>query len=335
MMSELEKQEIEATINILGEQFLKLLCLARKCSVSDFIQQALSVLQENIQHDAAWWGLVYEQGIHTKPVFYQVEMVGLPECFSREWIALSLQDDFAKDVAMTIGQVQRYSYEGDYEDKSESAELIAFSRKYQLKQGMAILLDEPFTGHRFFIVLYRQSEQTFSDIEARLFYQLIQHTVQLWRYNLQDTLLLSTSDQMQNIAYVRKDGRIVSIGMKICEAIYSQWPIWDGISLPVEIVNHFTILPNRMRLNRGILMIRERAEHLYLEYSSEDHLVDLPSSEYQVAQLFAAGNSYKQIAKLVGLTPATVRTYLQRAYSRLGVNNKIQLGKVLSMYLVE
>jgi DNA-binding CsgD family transcriptional regulator len=43
------------------------------------------------------------------------------------------------------------------------------------------------------------------------------------------------------------------------------------------------------------------------------------------ATLYAHGRSYKEIASSLGLSPATVRTYLRSAYTQLGVKNKVEL----------
>jgi hypothetical protein len=40
---------------------------------------------------------------------------------------------------------------------------------------------------------------------------------------------------------------------------------------------------------------------------------------------FAQGQSHKAIALELGLSPATVRTYLRDAYQRLGVDNRVAL----------
>jgi DNA-binding NarL/FixJ family response regulator len=55
----------------------------------------------------------------------------------------------------------------------------------------------------------------------------------------------------------------------------------------------------------------------------------LPPRERSVAMLYAQGHSYKGIARLLGLSPATVRTYLRSVYLQLGVRNKIELGGAL------
>ena len=47
------------------------------------------------------------------------------------------------------------------------------------------------------------------------------------------------------------------------------------------------------------------------------------------AMLYAQGQSHKDIAATLGLTPATVRTYLRTAYAALGVRNKLELVAAL------
>jgi DNA-binding CsgD family transcriptional regulator len=57
---------------------------------------------------------------------------------------------------------------------------------------------------------------------------------------------------------------------------------------------------------------------------------ELTPRERAAALLYAEGHSYKAIAARLGLSPATVRTYLRDAYLQLGVRNKVELGARLS-----
>ena len=57
----------------------------------------------------------------------------------------------------------------------------------------------------------------------------------------------------------------------------------------------------------------------------------LAPRELGAALLYVQGHSYKEIAATLGLTPATVRTYLRNAYALLGVQNKVELIAALRM----
>ncbi|MFM2348237.1 MAG: hypothetical protein RL654_2990 [Pseudomonadota bacterium] len=58
-------------------------------------------------------------------------------------------------------------------------------------------------------------------------------------------------------------------------------------------------------------------------------LARLATREAEVAQRYAAGESYKVIARAMGVAPDTVRSQLQQVYRKLGVHSKIALARVL------
>ncbi|MCP5083326.1 MAG: GAF domain-containing protein [Alphaproteobacteria bacterium] len=56
----------------------------------------------------------------------------------------------------------------------------------------------------------------------------------------------------------------------------------------------------------------------------------LSKREQEVADAYAAGQSYKEIARELGLSPTTVRSHLRTVYSKLGVTSKIELAQFLT-----
>lgn len=57
---------------------------------------------------------------------------------------------------------------------------------------------------------------------------------------------------------------------------------------------------------------------------------DLSTREREVADAYAAGQSYKEIARELGLSPTTVRSHLRTVYGKLGVTSKIELARFLT-----
>jgi DNA-binding CsgD family transcriptional regulator len=55
----------------------------------------------------------------------------------------------------------------------------------------------------------------------------------------------------------------------------------------------------------------------------------LSARERQIAEAYAAGRSYRQIAEQLFIAPATVRTHLSTIYRKLGVSSKIELLRIL------
>lgn len=59
--------------------------------------------------------------------------------------------------------------------------------------------------------------------------------------------------------------------------------------------------------------------------------VRLTRSERKVCELATAGLTKSEIAERLGLSPHTVKTHLRNAYQRLGVGNRVELTRVLSL----
>jgi DNA-binding NarL/FixJ family response regulator len=88
--------------------------------------------------------------------------------------------------------------------------------------------------------------------------------------------------------------------------------------------------PVSLKLGARRLATQRCGELVLLSLAPQRRAALLPPREMSVALLFADGHSHKVIARETGLAPATVRTYLREAYLRLGVSDKVALGRVLA-----
>lgn len=106
-------------------------------------------------------------------------------------------------------------------------------------------------------------------------------------------------------------------------------PGWNGSNLPAQVIAQLAKVPCVMRLGRCALTLSPNAEHVILSLEAPPRGVVLAPRERTAAMLFAAGHSYKEIARILALSPATVRTYLRNCYVQLGVKSKVELGSAL------
>jgi DNA-binding NarL/FixJ family response regulator len=84
---------------------------------------------------------------------------------------------------------------------------------------------------------------------------------------------------------------------------------WVGQALKAELtpVNDLFLLALRPRAGGDLLSARERA----------------------VAQLYAGGATYREIAERLSLAPATVRAHLRNVFGKLGAHNKAEVAEKL------
>lgn len=316
-------------VELLGERLLVLGRLAREVPAAEFLAQAVGMLCEALDIRSAWWGLLNEREDGKPADLVQAEAIAMPATVATDWRRIAEVDPFARRTIEQHDQVQRM--DADEHRAAVPPELNAFADRYGFRHIMALSLHDATTGQIFFVVAYRGADApAFGDTEAALFRHLLRHTLQLWRQCLQDALSRASTDGIARAAWARPDGYLVYAGPALCELLYARWPTWDGLALPAELVQRFAGLPCTLRLPDGALELSRQGEHVRLQRLPVGETTPLLSPrEQRVAHLFAAGLSYKEIARRLALRPATVRTYLRNAYLRLGVRNKIQLGNAL------
>lgn len=70
----------------------------------------------------------------------------------------------------------------------------------------------------------------------------------------------------------------------------------------------------------GLFVIQLRARSL---------MERLGAPELETIQHFANGASYKEVARRMNISPATVRHHLRAAYKKLGVHDKAQISRLI------
>lgn len=127
------------------------------------------------------------------------------------------------------------------------------------------------------------------------------------------------------------DGTVLHCGQRVSEAIGATWAHWDGLRLPAPLV---------ARALRGEAVPLERRGERIVARRFTDSLVltvrCLPVSErltrreYQIVRLYAAGRSYREVARHCALAAGTVRCVLHTCYRKLGINSRGELGRLLA-----
>ena len=261
--------------------------------------------------------------------YQQSGFINLPESIAEDYRKISTQYiKYDPYPPPNWGKGERYQAD----EATMTPDIFAYCRKYELAYGLGICIDTQESNQIFFITLLRGNEgQPFSDCETQLFEQLLHHVLQMWQFSLEDTLSSPLTRDIANIALARHTGYLYFAGPEFCELIYAQWPDWNGINLPSDLVAKFKKLPFLLRLPAGIIDITAKGENVRLARHLPSSVSPLSPRERRVAILYATGHSYLDIADMTSLSPATVRTYLHNAYRRLGVNNKVQLAEIIKI----
>ncbi|VVO08349.1 helix-turn-helix transcriptional regulator [Pseudomonas fluorescens] len=314
-----------ATLKAFNLCVLQLGRLARERGASGFIPEGLQAFSQLVPFASAWWGEMSTSGVDAPPQSWMHGRINLPELFAAEWSKGAGSDRFSHETLSQPGKVVRDS---GFTDPCE--ELNEFARRHDLYHLMCITFELPESGLMFFVCLYRGIHASaFNDSEASLFSAFCDQLLQLWRFQMQDMIRFDTGNGATDFGVARMDGSLLYVGAGLCAAIQRELPGWNGSTLPFEVIAQLHKAPCVMRLGRCALTLSPNAEHVILSLEAQSRGAVLAPRERTAAMLFAAGHSYKEIAKILALSPATVRTYLRNCYLQLGVKSKVELGSVL------
>ncbi len=322
-----------STLEAFSGALLKLDQLAADASPAQLMREGLSGLRTLVPFDAAWWGET-SGGINgLAPRNWLSGCINLSDDFAREWNRISSEDRFANDSMRMLGVVV---FQSGYADPEPTVE--AFARRHDLFHLMAITRALPGSGLLQFVSLYRHRRSPEFDPAHRvLFEQFSAHLMQRWSARI--AVLLAGGDPRRHGSaagaadehgLVDASGDFVYVGARLALLLRERFAKWDGTHLPEDLTQAVRQAPAVLKLGRRRLSTQRCGELVLLSVAPQRRMALLPPRELSVALLYADGRSHKQIARETGLTPSTVRTYLREAYLRLGVSDKVALGRALA-----
>lgn len=315
----------DPTLRSFSDYLLALSALARRADPDRFLPEALERLRPLVPFRSAWWGETSPGDATVPPHNWLHGTLSLPEGYAAEWCAIAREDSFAHDSMRCLGEVQRFSgHESDHDS------VTRFSERYDLGQVMAITLEMPDSGLLFFVALYRGlGEPAFDDAQAAVFAECCRHLQQLWGFQMQAQLQRLSADNAREFALAGRDGRLLFVGERLLRLLAHHHPGWSGRFLPEPVLAQAAAGAGSLRLGTTRVALQAAGQHLILLQDHRSGSTELPPRVRAAALLYAQGSSYKEIARALQLTPATVRTYLRDTYLQLGVRNKVELGTAL------
>ncbi len=303
--------------------------LAVEAPAEGFRAAALGLLESALPFDSAWWGIANPQAGQVSVM--QGHLHRLPPAFIEDWWGIADVDSLARRCAEQPGVTVL-----DDGGPTGTAEEDAFDARYDLACALSTLMPDESTGLYSFVSLFRGHRgAVFSEAERSLVELLMPHLVQAeqthWRLGLGRQFSQASEWQAQ----ADEAGYLLQASPDFCQLLVREFPAWPGGPLPeplrpllvagqgqwqgrqIEVgIDTLAAAERASAAARCRVTLRQRIGH------------GLTRREESIARAYAAGDSYKEIARQLGLSPATVRGYLRECYLKLGVSNKAALGGV-------
>jgi DNA-binding CsgD family transcriptional regulator len=309
----------------LSELLLRLYEAARSSGVEVFQQRAMELVGEHLPHDGCWWGRSTTDGDT-----YRVHcsyLRGMPADVPQRLNTTDPRNVVARTIVKALNKTHQFGLR----ELAAQPSTEALTAHMGISQSLCIAHIERATGQFNFVSVVRRDEDPlFNAGERQLLDWLMPH--------LAAALDLCCANRMASLR-TGADSALLTTDMEgwvhvseptAAALLAREWPGWSGPRLPPGLSAQLVRPPYRF-LGRRIQAEGERAgEHLIVMLRPR-RLVDLlTAQERTVAEAFAAGRTYKEVAEMLDLAPSTVRHHLRNVYLKLGAGDKGALARALA-----
>ena len=298
-----------------------------------FQKSVLEHLNRVIGFDRAWWGVMSHEKIgfdlHSS---YRFE---LPPEFEEHWQTIKNDDSLAYDAHEKPRTTIHYNEKALHSTPG----LADLNTGHDLRHALCTSVFLPDKKSFMFISLFRSGAKarSFNLEEINLKQLLTPHLYSCWRTNLLAEIERTRiSNKLNDIAtaFVDRKGMIVYADSLFGEFLGQEWPTWNGRRIPTQLLDIMDA-SRKKPVNQRIRFYVDQSEVgglSRLDIRRPSPLDKLTNREREIARGFAAALSYKEIAINTNLSPSTVRHYLRVIYTKLDINDKVELSKIVDKY---
>jgi DNA-binding CsgD family transcriptional regulator len=305
--------------------------LAQTSPPEEFQSRALDAVREVIDFDSAVWGsgVVVPEG----PYAHELYSHRQPPEMLANWDRIKHLDTLNREAFQNLGQTVNADISDPYWQQHIHPEILAHVTRYGMTHTLATINADMALGFFTGISLYRAiPDRPFSKTEAEIKQNLMPHLVEAWNTNRFNFISRQSNSKQSAVAraIIDKEGILHNATQHFEQRVQSEWPTWNGPLLPVEMLDAFFSKRQQQFKGKDIVVTLTTINDLFLISIRKTSAVDnLSQREMSVANLFGRGIDYNGIAEELHISPATVRNHLKSIYSKLGVNNKTDLTRML------
>ncbi len=295
---------------------------SREISYSAFQEWALEQLRTVVAFDAAWWG----RGANKPLMIHQVHLHRCSPTLVDDYAPWIAVDFFREAVCASPGVTISTSALMSRSDLESSIMYREFGAKHRIEWSLGTVLIEPVSSLNEFITVWRKDvSRPFSEADRATKELLMPHLVEAYR-NCRLLHLHETNQRGQSSSWAlcSPQGILIDVHRRFVSLMLTEWTKWHSAELPAALFKQ--AMDCREFVGKKIAVKTTPLSGLYCLQARPRTAVDMLSNrEREVANHYAQGRTYVEIAVMLGLAPATVRNLISRAFRKLDVNNKAEL----------
>ncbi|MGD8177274.1 response regulator transcription factor [Marinimicrobium sp. ARAG 43.8] len=284
-------------------------------SPMDFHRWTLKEIRRYIDFDFAIWGA----GDGQSRQLSQATILDQTDTLFETWEAVKEEDPFANLVIGNTGKTWSIEQLPDFH---ESRAYHEHWGRYYARQMISTMEVDDRTGLHIFVTLAReQQESIFTPQHMQMKSLITQHLFLAARHNDMHSLRTHQAPA----ALVDRHGILHAALPNMTVLLADEWGGAATRRLP-ENVTYALWRRGHYQNGRHLALNAERVGQRLLIRAALVPTAVLSEREKEVAWIYAAGSSHKEVAKTLGISPTTVRTHLARVYQKLGISDKGSLA---------
>ncbi len=292
--------------------------------LANFSVWALDLLQQVIPFDGAAWGT---GNIETRQ-FHTQATVDIPTDIFDKLVRYSDINPIVDKLISTTGQAIDMSDVVNDDDFYQSQLYLKCFNPFGIERILSSIHANERAGIFTLLTLYRYDRNhIFSEHEKKIQSQLLFHLLSAASHRQ----LLALSEQqvtpsLSQSAICDKQGLYHAVEPSFLDILddHLATNISDKFPLP--------LLPQEGEFSRDKLLFTQQnlGELRRISVRLKSPLDDLTEREQQVVSGICQGNTFKQIARNLTLSPSTISNHLYRIYIKLGINSRSELVDLVS-----
>lgn len=296
-----------------------------------FIDWALEALKRHVHFDSALWAVGHATATGL-PVVHTHWLHRQPARLMEDYAAIAPYDTVFIDSLRQPG----ISIIGDARtvNPEQTAEYLD---RYQIEHVLNTCDIDPLSGLLNDIALWRaQRARPFGEDDRRFMQAAFPHLIEACTHNRLSHLASAASPRMRGswcAAAADRAGVLHVVDDAFPRLLPREWPGWSGPGLPAPLAEAAAAgVARRIAFEHLVCKVIPMDDLVLLQVRECAEIDRLTAREREICAHTAQGLSHKDIARLLGLSPATVRNHLAAACRRLKARNKAQVAALVQGY---
>lgn len=142
--------------------------------------------------------------------------------------------------------------------------------------------------------------------------------------------LLLSKEKASGFLISEQNGLIQYISDDAIFLLRREYPHWLSRYLPMEVISGFQANKYKTYIGSHIIMkLKMQGSLMMIAIQPRSHGSKLTTAELRVVEKIVQYVTYKEAARQLGVSPATIRNQLHTIYGKLGIKGKSELAKVI------